>query len=96
MWNRFNWEKQIMSDANRLVRPDAVAGKEHSVNGHSSVLPSSPGSQRGVDRLPASLLGSGSFPSGGAFVRLEPCEGRTFTHGSEGGASGQPLAPTRH
>jgi hypothetical protein len=93
MWNRFNWEKQMMRDANRSVRPDAVARKEHSVHGHISVLPSRPGGQPGVERLPASLLGSRSSASGGAFVGLEPYEGRTFRHGSEGGVSGQPLAP---
>ena len=95
MWNRFNWEKQRMSDANRSVRPDAAARKEHSVHGHISVLPSRPGGQPGVERLPASLLGSGSSTSGDAFVWLEPCEGRTFMHGSEGGVSGQSLAPTQ-
>ena len=95
MWNRLKWEKQMMSDTCRLVRPDAVVRKEHSVNGPISVSPSRPGSRQGVERLRASLPGGGSSPLGGAFVRLEPCEGRTFTHGSEGGVSGQPLAPTR-
>src|ERR1035438_5771454 len=57
MWNRLNWEKQMTSDANRLVRPGAAAQWSPAHNGHVSVLPSGP-------------LARGASSSGGALVRL--------------------------
>src|ERR1035441_10498713 len=63
MWNRLNREDQMTSDANRLVRPGAAAQWSPAHNGHVSVLPSGP-------------LAGGSSSSGGALVRLEPCEGK--------------------
>ena len=63
MWNRLNREEQMTSDACRLVRPRAVAQWSPAHNGYVSVLPSGP-------------LARGSSSSGGALVRLEPCEGK--------------------
>jgi hypothetical protein len=63
MWNRLNREEQMTSDACRLVRPGAAAQWSPAHNGHVSVLPSGP-------------LARGSSSSGGALVRLEPCEGK--------------------
>src|ERR1017187_3533929 len=63
MWNRLNREKQMTSDACRLVRPGAAAQWSPAHNGHVSVLPSGP-------------LARGSSSSGGALVWLEPCEGK--------------------
>jgi hypothetical protein len=73
MWNRLNREEQMTSDACHLVRPGAVAQWSAAQNGHVSVLPSGP-------------LGRGSSQPGGAFARLEPCEGklsRTVLRGCE-------------
>ena len=75
MWNRLNREKQMTSDACRLVRPGAVAQRSSAQNGHVSVLPSSP-------------RGCGFSLSGGALARLEPCEGklsRTVLRGARAG-----------
>lgn len=88
------------TDATHLERdfanpPDAVARTEHSVNGHLSVLPSRPGIQQWIERLTTALLGRGSSPTGGDFVRLEPFEGRTFAYGSEEGGRRQLLSPAR-
>ena len=77
MWNRLNREKQMTSDACRLVRPGAVAQRSSAQNGHVSVLPSSP-------------RGCGFSLSGGALARLEPCEGklsRTVLRGVRAGAA---------
>jgi hypothetical protein len=60
MWNRLNWAKQMTSDARRLVRPGAVAHWSTAQNGHTSALPSSPGSQCRVERLSAALWTAGS------------------------------------
>jgi len=59
VWNRFNREEQMMSDANRLVRPGVVAQWSTTQNGCISVSPSGPGSRRGVARLPAGLRAAG-------------------------------------
>ena len=58
-WNRFNREKQMMSDANRLVRPGVVAQRSTRHNGYISVSPSGPDSERGVARLLARLRAAG-------------------------------------
>jgi hypothetical protein len=63
MWNRLNREEQMTSNACRLVRPGAAAQGSPAHNGYVSVLPSGP-------------LARGSSSSGGALVRLEPCEGK--------------------
>jgi hypothetical protein len=63
MWNRLNREEQMTSAACRLVRPEAAAQWSPAHNRHVSVLPSGP-------------LARGSSSSGGALVRLEPCEGK--------------------
>ena len=59
MWNRFNREKQMMSEANRLVRPGVVAPWSTTQNGCISVSPSGLGRQQGVARLPACLRAAG-------------------------------------
>ena len=53
----------MTSDACRLVRPGAAAQWSPAHNGYVSVLPSG-------------SLARGSSSSGGALVRLEPCEGK--------------------
>ena len=94
MWNRFNREKQMMSDANRLVRPGVVAQWSTTQNGCISVSPSGLGSQRGVARLPAGLRAAGPP------LRETPSLGLSRVKGNFharflGGCEREPLAPTR-
>ena len=87
LWNLFNWEEQMMSDAHRSVRPGVVAQWSTTQNGHILLSPSGPDSQRGDRKTPCLFPGCGSSPPGGAFVRLEPCEGklsRTVLRGARG------------
>jgi hypothetical protein len=77
LWNHFNWEKQMTSDARRLVRPNAGASRNAACYyGHTPVLPSC---SVGVGCILMMLRFSSSGGSPrlrAAFERLEPCEGK--------------------
>ena len=94
MWNRLHRKKQMMSDANRLVRPGVVVQWSTTQNGCISVSPSGLGSQRGVARLPAGLRAAGPP------LREVPSLGLSRVKGNFharflGGCEREPLAPTR-
>jgi hypothetical protein len=93
-WNRFNREKQMMSDANRLVRPGVVAQGSTTQNGCISVSPSGLGSQRGVARLPACLRAAGPPLREAPSLGLSRVKGN-FHARFLGGCEREPLAPTR-
>jgi hypothetical protein len=94
MWNRFNWEKQMMSDANRSVRPGVVAQGSTALNGHILLSPSGPESQRGVGRLPASFGAAGPPHREVPWLGLSRVKGN-FHARFLGGREREPLAPTR-
>src|ERR1039458_2152143 len=50
-WNRFNREKQMMSDTNRSVRPGVVARWSTTQNGRISIPPSGPRSEEHTSEL---------------------------------------------
>ncbi len=76
VWNRLTWEQQMMSDANRLMRPGAARPMERSANGHIRVLPSCTRRIRCVLRMHCFSSSSGTLRTGVSLERLEPCEGK--------------------
>ena len=87
VWNRFNREEQMMSDANRLVRPGVVAQWSTTQNGCISVSPSGLGSQRGVARLPAGLRAAGPPLRETPSLGLSRVKGNFHARFLRGGAS---------
>ena len=74
-WNRIHREKQMMSDASRLVHPDAVC-QEHSMNGHSLRI-AKPPEQLRMHRTMHRNYRVAEYSGAGVFLeRLEPCEGK--------------------
>jgi len=80
--NRLKREKQMTSDACRLVRPGAVTSGCAAHHGRRQVLPSGAMKAGCVLVRQPYLSRSGPSRTRAALERLEPYEGNTFTYGS--------------
>ncbi len=74
--SRLNWEEQMMSGANRSVRPRVVAQWSAAQNGHNRVLPSCSRRLGCVLKMHGFTSSSGTLRTGMSLERLEPCEGK--------------------